>query len=270
MTIEEMKKIKKDKGFSYAQIAERSGVPLGTVQKIFGGSTESPRYSTLQALEEFFLSESEAEVIPNLVCEDLPYQTIREKKQGEYTIEDYYALPDDQRVELIDGVIYDMSAPSFVHQDILSEIFAQIIQYIRSKKGNCKPLMSALDVRVDCTDKTMVQPDIVIICDKSKDKIRRWGIMGAPDFVLEVLSPSTRRKDMTIKVGKYAESNVREYWILDPDKRKLIVYDLEHEEIPVIYDLHGKAPVNIFNGELEIDLDAIDELIQDYPEDGRD
>lgn len=75
---------------------------------------------------------------------------------------------------------------------------------------------------------------------------------------------------MIIKLAKYSESNVREYWILDPDKRKLIVYDLEHEEIPVIYDLHGKAPVNIFNGELEIDLDAIDELIQDYPEDGRD
>lgn len=270
MTIEEMKQIKKEKGFSYAQIAAGSGVPLGTIQKIFGGSTESPRYSTLQALEEFFLSASEAETIPNMVCEDLPYQAVKEKKQGEYTIEDYYALPDDQRVELIDGVIYDMSAPSYVHQDILSELFWQIKLFIYSKKGNCKPLMSALDVRVDCTDRTMVQPDIVIICEKNKDKIRRWGIMGAPDFVLEILSPSTRRKDMTTKLGKYAESNVREYWILDPDKKKLIVYDLEHDEIPVIYDLHGKAPVNIFNGELEIDLDAIDVLIQDYPEEGRD
>lgn len=270
MTIAEMKQIKKEKGFSYAQIAERSGVPLGTVQKIFGGSTESPRYTTLQALEKFFLSESEAEIIQNLVCEGLPYQAFSEKKQGEYTIEDYYALPDDQRVELIDGVIYDMSSPTFVHQDILSEIFKQLILFITSKKGNCKPLMSALDVRVDCTDRTMVQPDIMIICEKNKDKIRRWGIMGAPDFVLEVLSPSTRKKDMTIKLGKYSESDVREYWILDPDKRKLVVYDLEHEEIPVVYDLRGKAPVNIFNGELEIDLDAINELIQDYPEDGRD
>ncbi len=270
MTIEEMKQIKKEKGFSYAQIAERSGVPLGTIQKVFGGSTESPRYSTLQALEEFFLSEIGTEAIPNLVCEEFPYQAGKEKKQGEYTIEDYYALPDDQRVELIDGVIYDMSSPSFVHQDIISEIFFQIVQFTRSKKDNCKPLLSALDVRVDCTDRTMVQPDIVIICDKNKDKIRRWGIMGAPDFALEILSPSTRKKDMIIKLAKYSESNVREYWILDPDKRKLIVYDLEHEEIPVIYDLHGKAPVNIFNGELEIDLDAIDELIQDYPEEGRD
>lgn len=270
MTIDEMKQIKKEKGFSYAQIAERSGVPLGTVQKVFGGSTDSPRYSTLQALEDFFLSEAEHETMPNMVCEELPYQTTTEKKQGEYTIEDYYALPDDQRVELIDGVIYDMSAPTFVHQHILSEVLAQIIQFIRSKKGNCIPLASALDVRVDCTDKTMVQPDIIIICEKNKDKIRRWGIMGAPDFALEILSPSTRKKDMTIKLAKYSESDVREYWILDPDKRKLIVYDLEHEEIPVIYDLHGKAPVNIFNGELEIDLDAINELIQDYPEDGRD
>ena len=270
MTIEEMKQIKKEKGFSYAQIAERSGVPLGTVQKIFGGNTESPRYSTLQALENFFVSEITEYNISNMVCEEAPYQVTIEKKQGEYTIEDYYALPDDRRAELIDGVIYDMSSPSFVHQDILSEIFWQIKKFIDSKKGNCKPLMSALDVRLDCDDKTIVQPDILILCDKNKDKIRRWGIMGAPDFVLEVLSPSTRKKDMTIKLAKYAEANVREYWILDPNKRKLIVYDLEHEEFPVIYDLQGSAPVNIFHGELAINLDSIRELIQEYPEDGRD
>lgn len=269
MTIDEMKQIKKEKGYSYAQIAELSGVPLGTVQKIFGGNTESPRYSTLQALEEFFLSETSNDNIPNMVCEEAPYHAAVEKKQGEYTVEDYYALPDDRRVELIDGVIYDMSSPTFVHQDILSEIFWQIKKHIDSKKGNCKPLMSALDVRLDCDNKTIVQPDILIICEKNKDKIRRWGIMGAPDFALEVLSSSTRKKDMTLKLHKYANACVREYWILDPDKQKLIVYDLEHEEFPVIYDLQGTAPVNIFHGELEIDLDRIRELIQEYPEDGR-
>lgn len=270
MTVDEMKQIKKEKGYSYAQIAELSGVPLGTVQKIFGGNTESPRYSTLQALEEFFLSETANDTIPNMVCEELPYHVTVEKKQGEYTLDDYYALPDDRRVELIDGVIYDMSSPTFVHQDILSEIFWQIKKHIDSKKGNCKPLMSALDVRLDCDNKTIVQPDILIICDKNKDKIRRWGIMGAPDFALEVLSPSTRKKDMTLKLHKYANAGVREYWILDPDRQKLIVYDLEHEEFPVIYDLLGSAPVNIFDGELAINLDKIRELIQEYPEDGRD
>ena len=170
---------------------------------------------------------------------------------------------------MIDGVIYDMSSPTFVHQDILTEILSQIIKYIDSKKGNCKPLMSALDVRLDCDNKTIVQPDILIICEKNKNKIRRWGIMGAPDFALEVLSPSTRKKDMTLKLHKYANAGVREYWILDPDRQKLIVYDLEHEEFPVIYDLQGSAPVNIFDGELAINLDKIRELIQDYPEDGR-
>lgn len=269
MTIDEMKQIKKEKGYSYAQIAELSGVPLGTVQKIFGGNTESPRYSTLQALEEFFLSETANDNNHNMVCEEVPYQAATEKKQGEYTVEDYYALPDDRRVELIDGVIYDMSSPTFVHQDILTEILSQIIKYIDSKKGNCKPLMSALDVRLDCDNKTIVQPDILIICEKNKNKIRRWGIMGAPDFALEVLSPSTRKKDMTLKLHKYANAGVREYWILDPDRQKLIVYDLEHEEFPVIYDLQGSAPVNIFDGELAINLDKIRELIQDYPEDGR-
>lgn len=268
MTIEEMKQIKKEKGYSYAQIAELSGVPLGTVQKIFGGNTESPRYSTLQSLEEFFLSETANDDIADMVREEAPYQATAQKKQGEYTIEDYYALPDDIRVELIDGVFYDMSSPTFVHQDILSEFFWQIRKYIDSKKGSCKPLMSTLDVRLDCDNRTIVQPDILIICEKSKDKIRRWGIMGAPDFALEVLSPSTRKKDMTLKLMKYSEAGVREYWILDPDKQKLVVYDLEHEELPVIYDLHGTAPVNIFHGNLEINLDRIRELIQEYPEDG--
>lgn len=269
MTIDDMKRIKKEKGYTYARIAELSGVPLGTVQKIFGGNTESPRYSTLQALEEFFLSDMKESDMPNMICEGSSYEVQVEKKQGEYTIEDYYALPDDRRVELIDGVIYDMSSPTFVHQDILSELFWQIKRFIDSKKGTCKPLMSALDVRLDCDNKTIVQPDILIICDKNKNKIRRWGLMGAPDFALEVLSPSTRKKDMTLKLMKYADAGVREYWILDPDRQKLIVYDLEHEEFPVIYDLKGTAPVNIFNGELAIDLDRIRELIQDYPEDGR-
>ena len=113
MTIEEMKRIKKEKGYSYSQIAHMSGVPVGTVQKIFGGETSSPRYDTLMALESFFMGENG---LPSVGEEASAYRT--HKMQGEYTVKDYYALPDDKRVELIDGVFYDMAAPTFVHQRI--------------------------------------------------------------------------------------------------------------------------------------------------------
>ena len=189
MTIEEMKRIKKEKGYSYAQIARMRKVPLGTVQKVFSGETASPRYDTLMALESFFMGE---DMEGSLLREEAAVYKVN-RRQGEYSVEDYYALPEDKRVELIDGVFYDMSAPSFVHQRIGGEIYRQIANFIFENRGSCIPLMSPVDVRLDCDDKTMVQPDVVLLCDQGK--IMKWGIMGAPDFVLEVLSASTKRKD---------------------------------------------------------------------------
>ncbi len=270
MTVEEMREIKKAKGYTYEQIAEKSGVPLGTVQKIFSGETQSPRYSTLQALESAFREEkvfysfddSKRTGVQSCVA----YRAA--KKPGEYTIEDYYALPDERRVELIDGVIYDMSSPSFVHQGVAGEVYFQIADFIRKNKGECVVRIAPVDVRLDCDDKTMVQPDVLVICDRQK--IKRWGIMGAPDFVLEVLSKSTRRKDSLTKTSKYAAAGVREYWIIDPDNRKLLVYDFENDAWPVVYGLQGKMPVGIYHGRLEIDLDMVAEAIQDYPDGGED
>ena len=112
MTVEDMKRMKQEKGYSYAQIAQMSGVPLGTVQKVFGGETASPRYDTLMALESFFKREMGTGMVKG---EAALYSSFG--KQGEYTIKDYYALPEDKRVELIDGVFYDMAAPAPVHQD---------------------------------------------------------------------------------------------------------------------------------------------------------
>lgn len=90
------------------------------------------------------------------------------KRQGEYTLADYYAFPDDRRVELIDGVIYDMAAPGLLHQRICGEIFRQIANHITDKKGACIPFIAPVDVQLDCDDKTMVQPDIGILCDINK------------------------------------------------------------------------------------------------------
>lgn len=192
------------------------------------------------------------------------YEARPEKRQGEYTIEDYHAWPEEERIELIDGVIYVMEAPSFVHQRLAGRIFSQMEIYFRKKGGECIPLISPIDVRLDCDDKTMVQPDLIILCDR--DKIKRWGIMGAPDFILEILSPSTRRKDCVKKLQKYSDAGVKEYWIIDPGKRLLLTYDFTRDYLPCIYPLTGTAGLALYDYELQIDLDEIAGLIQDWPD----
>ena len=255
MTIQEMKEKKREKGYTYAQMAELSGVPLGTIQKIFSGETESPRYDTLQALEQLF-----AEATP-CVRENSFY---RADRNGSYTVDDYRALPDEQRVELIDGYFYDMASPTFGHQSIGGEVHRQIANFIMERGGSCLPFIAPVDVQLDCDERTMVQPDVGIICDR--DKVKKWGIYGAPDFLLEVISPSTKKKDYTKKLFKYMNAGVREYWILDPAQKKLLVYFFESEVYPVIYGLDQSVPVGIYNGELTIDFSNIAQWIENGPE----
>ncbi len=179
----------------------------------------------------------------------------RVKQQGEYTLEDYYALPDDQRVELIDGVIYDMSAPLLVHQAIAGDIYSQLWQFVKRNGGNCMPFVAPVDVQLDKDNRTMVQPDVLVVCDQSK--MKEHCVYGAPDFVVEVLSKSTRKKDMYLKLDKYRNAGVREYWMVDPKSKRVIVYEFENEDRPVIYEFDGKIPVGIYDGKCVIDFEEI-------------
>jgi len=174
------------------------------------------------------------------------------KRQGEYTLTDYYAFPDDRRIELINGVIYDMAAPGLLHQQICGEIFRQIANHITEKKGTCIPFIAPVDVQLDCDDKTMVQPDIGILCDRNK--YRENLIFGAPDFLIEVLSPSTRRKDMTLKLQKYADAGVREYWMVDLKRKVVLTWFFEAEDYPVIYGFKDKIPVRMYHEDMIIDM----------------
>lgn len=124
-------------------------------------------------------------------------------------------------------------------------------------------MYSPVDVRLDCDDRTIVQPDVLILCDK--DKIRKWGIDGAPDFCLEIISESTGRKDYIKKLQKYTDAGVKEYWIIDPYRRRLMTYCWKDDYLPHMYPLDGKVGVELYDGELEIDLGQIAPLIQDYP-----
>lgn len=249
MTIEQMRKYKRNHGYTYEQVAKLSGLPVGTVQKVFLGITKEPRYETMQALEKVFHED--------MVREEIRYNQEREKW---LTIDDYLAWPDEERIELIDGVIYDMGSPTSKHQLIVGEIFARFRDHIRKKKGECVAFGAAVDVQVDCSDHTVVQPDVMIVCDRNK--IQNGKIFGAPDLIVEVLSPSTRRRDFGIKYAKYAESDVKEYWIVDLKNEKVIVDRLQEDEAMVmIYSFDEKVPVSIWNGECEIDFSEIRDYI---------
>ena len=144
-----------------------------------------------------------------------------------YTYADYQTWGDEVRGELIDGVFYDMTpAPSFRHQDVAGGVIEQLRRQLRGK--SCKPYISPVDVlllnegRDDGKARNVVQPDVLIVCDRSKvtDKAMR----GAPDWALEVLSPSTSRKDQIKKLDLYERAGVREYWLLHPIERVLTIY----------------------------------------------
>ena len=147
-----------------------------------------------------------------------------------------------------------MTAPSTAHQVIQSELTAILRNYIKSKGGRCIAMGAPTDVRLDRDDKTMLQPDVFIVCDRDQFTDRR--IEGAPDFVAEILSPSTRKKDAFIKAKKYLDAGVREYWMVDPDRRKVLVYIFGDDEntFPAIYGFQDKIPVGIFDGDCVIDF----------------
>lgn len=271
MTIEEMRHRKRELGLTNQMIAERSGIPLSTVQKVFAGATSSPRRETIEALERVLGQDKSAVygdpvTSDRMVCETSAAYNVSavdgnssDTENRLYTLEDYLRLPDDQRVELIDGVFYDMAAPTTIHQSIAGFLHKKFLDFVMANKGPCFPFISPVDVQLDCDDKTVVQPDVLVVCDRTKYKNGR--VFGAPDLVIEVLSPSTRRKDMQLKMYKYAGAGVREYWMVDPEKKLVVQYDLEHLGIPAIYNFQSVIPVLIWDSACRIDLGEMDETI---------
>ncbi len=248
MTIEEMKIKKAELSLSNEELARLSGVPFSTVQKIFSGKTESPRLSTVLALEEGF---SIAE--RNRTLE--PYN--RDEDNGYHTLEDYYALPDERRVELIDGVFYDMAAPSYRHQIILGELYIQFRACADGHEGECRVMLSPCDVQLDNDDKTIVQPDLFVLCGKT-DITGLQRFPGAPDLTLEILSESTRSKDVLLKSYKYKNAGVREYWIVDPRNEEILVYDFSKNDLkPKEYSFVDIIPILISDGKCSIDFGKI-------------
>ena len=162
-----------------------------------------------------------------------------------YTIEDIYALPEGERAELIDGKIYYMAPPSTRHQRIISDIHYRIKDYIIKNNGECEVLPAPFAVFLNKDNKNYVEPDISIICDK--DKITDKGCHGAPDWVIEIISPGNKEMDYFKKLFKYQAAGVREYWIVDPIKEMVMVYRFEKETMEE-YSFGEDIPVGIYEG----------------------
>lgn len=273
MTIQEMRDRKIELGYTNEKLAEITKVPYSTIQKIFSGKTSAPRRATIQALERVLQRTEEslqkageaagradglvygafAGLPDGMVMESAPsYGTAKEPHK--YTIYDYFSFPDDRpRCEVIDGVIYDMSSPTLHHQWVLTQLGREFSNFIDANHGDCRAFVAPLDVTPDPADiYTIVQPDVMIICDRSL--LEGTYCEGAPDLVVEILSPSTRRKDMTIKLAKYAAAGVREYWIVDIRAERVIVYDFAHDDAVGIYGFDTDVPVGIWDGRCKVNF----------------
>jgi len=176
-----------------------------------------------------------------------------------YTYSDYMKWDDDDRWrELIDGVLYLMATPTNIHQNISVNLLTQIANFLKGK--SCKVYHPPFEVRLNTitTDNTVVLPDIVVICDESKFSNR--GCTGAPDMVVEILSPSTARYDKITKFNKYLESGVREYWIVDPESKTVAVNILDDEKyITHAYTVNDMVKVHVLEG-CVIDLAEVFEV----------
>lgn len=145
-----------------------------------------------------------------------------------YTEDDYYSIPEDVRAELIDGQLYYQAAPTRIHQKILAFLFMKIANYIDSKNGSCEVYPAPFAVKLSADKKNIVEPDISVICDSKK--LTDQGCAGAPDWIIEIISPSTQSHDYVRKLNLYLDAGVREYWIVNPLSEKVLVYFLENEQ----------------------------------------
>ena len=170
-------------------------------------------------------------------------------KSNTYTIDDIYALPEGQRAELIDGQIYDMAPPSPMHQELVMELSATLRDYIKKNGGSCKVYPAPFAVFLNEDDRNYVEPDISVICDSSK--VDNRGYQGAPDFIIEIVSPSSQRMDYLTKLFKYRTAGVREYWIVNPLQRTVQVYSFEGTEDSTQYSFDEEITVTIY-GDLKI------------------
>ena len=176
--------------------------------------------------------------------ENVVRKEIMETETRVYTIKDIEALPEGERAELLDGEMFRMDSPELTHQDILGELYMVVKQWVRSRNGDCKVFFSPFAVYINNDEYNYVEPDLLVICDL--DKLDRKGCHGAPDWLVEIVSPGSKKMDYVRKLFKYRSTGVREYWIIDPMKKMIKVHDFDHSATHGGLTLRGSSHVASF------------------------
>lgn len=262
MDISSLKELKKETGMTNAQIAELSGIPVSTVNKIFSGATQNPRYATLLAMEEVLVNKkkipfsyNELTESPTLLGEEsVAYQYNARK----YDIDDIEKLEEGDHAELIDGKIYMSPSPSRKHQYMVTSLVAQIHYHIQKNKGGCHVYTAPLDVRLFKDENTIVQPDVFVICNK--DILTDKGCTGAPDWIIEVVSENNSSHDYIRKLMQYQKAGVREYWIVDPFQELVSVMNFEDAEKSGQFSFREVVSSGVLNG---LDI-RVSDLLSDF------
>lgn len=271
MTVEEIRKMKKQLGWTNVKLAEESGIPVSTVAKILGGTTGNPRQNSVEAMEkalkkalyqsnpqkkpsasvirEHYVYGSTASKSSDVSSREIPVspgvQVSASEDSGIHTVKDYLALPRDRRMELIDGHFYDMASPTGIHQQLVLQIWKAIDSCIEDHGSSCIAQAAPFDVQLFNDPYTVVQPDVMIFCTRPEEALSERA-HSAPDFIAEILSPSTAFRDRTLKLCRYRDAGVKEVWIVDPQKETVEVYRFYlGKDVPETYTFHDKVPLGI-------------------------
>lgn len=255
MDIFDLKEKKKAAGLTNQEIADLSGIPFSTINKIFSGATKNPRYSTLLAIEEVIQTKTkipftynEKSYQPLMVQEAAaPYMC----KARKYQMEDIENLEEDVRAELIHGKLYMLGTPNRIHQYLLNDILFQINTHIKKNKGACHVYPAPFEVRLFENNSTYVEPDISVICNT--DKLTDRGCLGSPEWIIEIVSTSNFKHDYVTKLMLYQMAGVKEYWIVDPKEEMVYVHDFENTKNSRCYTFEETVICNTLEG-LEIHI----------------
>ena len=261
MDISDLRRRKKALKLTNQDISDLTDIPVSTVNKVLGGVTKSPRYDTLLAIEDAIgKKEKDSNQISRYdygVNLDNPMM-VRESNNyamdtRTYTEEDLDNLPEGNFAELIDGILYFKGSPSLTHERIISRLSLNIMNYIQEHGGKCEVFSSHYAMRLQTgeNEANVFLPDIMTVC--RPDILKDEYCAGPADWVIEVASPGNSKNDYQKKVYHYRRGGVQEYWIIDPQKRIVTVFDYESEKIArqegiTIYSYEEVIPVQVLSG----------------------
>lgn len=246
---------RKIRGITQTELSKQTGITQADISKM-ERAEGNPSLATI------------SRITTALKCSLAMDLDILSEKEGRlHTITDIYDMTGDERVELIDGIIYDMGYPGVMHAMIISYLHNKFADYIEDKAGACHVMQNVGLIFEDSIHNYFV-PDLMVICDRSK--IGTHMVTGPADLIVEVVSPSNPNHDYRTKLAKYMEMGVREYWIVDPGREKIVVYAECDDYIPAIYPIANSPavdvdiPVGIYDGDLVIEVQGIKSIIDEF------